>query len=56
LTSNGKYRVLLVSSHPVQYATPVYRLMAQHPKLDILVAYCSLQGGRHRGQVGRASA
>jgi len=40
----NKYRVLIVSSHPVQYAAPLYRLMAQHPKLDILVAYCSLQG------------
>jgi glycosyltransferase involved in cell wall biosynthesis len=40
----NKYRVLIVSSHPVQYAVPLYRLMARHPKLDILVAYCSLQG------------
>jgi hypothetical protein len=40
----NKYRVLIVSSHPVRYAAPLYRLMAQHPKLDILVAYCSLQG------------
>lgn len=39
-----KYRVLIVASHPVQYAAPLFRLMAQHPKLDILVAYCSLQG------------
>lgn len=39
-----KYRVLLVVSHPIQYTAPLYRLMAQHPKLDILVAYCSLQG------------
>lgn len=39
-----KYRVLIVASHPVQYASPIFRLMAQHPKLDILVTYCSLQG------------
>ena len=36
--------MLLVSAHPVQYASPVFRQMAQHPKLDIQVAYCSLQG------------
>jgi glycosyltransferase involved in cell wall biosynthesis len=41
---NGRYRVLLLSSHPVQYSGPVFRRMAQHPSLDILVAYCSLQG------------
>ena len=40
----NKYRVLIVSSHPTQYSVPLYRLMARHPKLDILVAYCSLQG------------
>jgi len=39
-----RYRVLFVSSHPVQYAAPIFRLMAQHPQLDIQVAYCSLQG------------
>ncbi|WP_292792327.1 glycosyltransferase family 4 protein [Nostoc sp. NMS7] len=39
-----KYRVLVVASHPVQYAAPMFRLMAKHPQLDIQVAYCSLQG------------
>jgi len=40
----SKYRVLIVSSHPIQYAAPLFRLLAQHPKLNILVAYCRLQG------------
>ncbi|MEA5503451.1 glycosyltransferase family 4 protein [Halotia wernerae UHCC 0503] len=39
-----KHRVLIIASHPVQYGAPLFRLMAQHPKLDILVAYCNLQG------------
>src|SRR5947209_7124601 len=39
-----KYRLLLVSPHPVQYAAPVFRRMAHHSNLDIRVAYCSLQG------------
>jgi len=39
-----RYRVLLISSHPVQYASPIFRQMAKHPRLDIQVAYCSLQG------------
>jgi len=38
------YRLLLVCTHPVQYASPGLRLMAAHPRLDIHVAYCSLQG------------
>jgi hypothetical protein len=39
-----RYRVLFVGSHPVQYAAPVFREMAQRGDLDIQVAYCSLQG------------
>ena len=39
-----KYRLLIVISHPIQYCVPIFRLMAQHPKLEVLVAYCSLQG------------
>jgi glycosyltransferase involved in cell wall biosynthesis len=39
-----RFRVLLVCAHPVQYAAPIFRQMACHPRLDIQVAYCSLQG------------
>ncbi|WP_103668171.1 glycosyltransferase family 4 protein [Pseudanabaena sp. BC1403] len=42
--SNHKYRVLIVASHPVQYASPLFKLMAKHPKLNIQVAYCSMNG------------
>lgn len=37
-------RVLVVASHPVQYASPLFRLYALDPRLEILVAYCSMQG------------
>jgi glycosyltransferase involved in cell wall biosynthesis len=43
MTAN-KHRVLIVASHPVQYAASIFRLMAKHPKLDIKVAYCSMHG------------
>lgn len=39
-----RFRVLAVASHPVQYAAPIFRLMAQHSQLDFHVAYCSLRG------------
>jgi glycosyltransferase involved in cell wall biosynthesis len=39
-----RHRVLIVCTHPVQYAPPLFRHIAQHPRLDIQVAYCSLQG------------
>jgi glycosyltransferase involved in cell wall biosynthesis len=37
-------RLLLVCSHVVQYASPIFRKMANDPRFDILVAYCSMQG------------
>lgn len=42
--SRHRYRLLVVATHPVQYAAPVFRRMAAHPRLDLLVAYCSLAG------------
>jgi glycosyltransferase involved in cell wall biosynthesis len=39
-----KLRVLTISSHPIQYGAPLFRLMARHPRLDFQVAYCSLRG------------
>jgi glycosyltransferase involved in cell wall biosynthesis len=42
--SERRYCLLLISTHVVQYASPVFREMAQNPRLDIEVAYCSLQG------------
>jgi glycosyltransferase involved in cell wall biosynthesis len=37
-------RLLLVSSHPVQYATPIFQLLAKDTRVEIQVAYCSMQG------------
>lgn len=37
-------KVLLVSTHPVQYNAPLYRRYAADDRLDVTVAYCSLQG------------
>src|SRR5207244_3668725 len=39
-----KHRVLFVCTHPVQYAAPMFRRMAHDHRLEILVAYCSLEG------------
>jgi glycosyltransferase involved in cell wall biosynthesis len=41
-----RHRVLLVCTHPVQYFAPILQRMAEHPNLDIQVAYCSLQGAQ----------
>jgi glycosyltransferase involved in cell wall biosynthesis len=48
-------RVLLVSTHPVQYAAPVYRRYAADLRLDVQVAYCSMQGAEPRTDPGFGS-
>jgi glycosyltransferase involved in cell wall biosynthesis len=39
-----RYRILVVCSHLVHYSSPVFQKIAEHPRLDLLAAYCSLQG------------
>src|SRR5437870_36591 len=39
-----RYRTLIICSHPVQYMSPLLRRMAQHPQIDLQVAYCSMRG------------
>jgi len=41
-----RYRVLYVLGHPVQYFSPVLRLLVQHPRLDVTTAYCRLHGAK----------
>ena len=45
-TTNARtrHRVLLLATHVVQYASPLFRLLAADPRIDLQVVYCSLQG------------
>lgn len=49
---NKQHKILFVSSHPVQYFSPLCRLMAADSRLDILVVYCSMQGATESFDVG----
>jgi glycosyltransferase involved in cell wall biosynthesis len=42
--ADSSYRVLLICSHPVQYAAPIFGLLAKDSRVEIQVAYCSMQG------------
>lgn len=42
--TDGRFRVLAVASHPVQYMAPVFRRMAKHSRIELQVAYCSMRG------------
>jgi glycosyltransferase involved in cell wall biosynthesis len=44
--TGARYRVLILASHPVQYAAHLLRRLAQHPRVDLQVAYCSLIGAQ----------
>jgi glycosyltransferase involved in cell wall biosynthesis len=37
-------RVLVLATHVIPYGSSLLRLLAQDPRLDLLVAYCSMQG------------
>ena len=39
-----RYRVLVLATHVVQYSPPLFRALGNDPRLEILIAYCSLQG------------
>lgn len=41
---NRRLHLLVVTAHPVQYATPVFRVLAKDPRVKLQVAYCSTQG------------
>ncbi|WP_337871784.1 glycosyltransferase family 4 protein [Ignavibacterium sp.] len=39
--ANSKKRFIFLLSHPIQYFSPFFQLMAKDPDLDLLVLYCS---------------
>jgi glycosyltransferase involved in cell wall biosynthesis len=43
-TAGRRRRILILASHVIQYSSPLFRRMAQDPRLDLQIAYCTLQG------------
>jgi glycosyltransferase involved in cell wall biosynthesis len=39
-----RLRIFILASHVIQYSSPLFRRMAQDPRLDLQIAYCTLQG------------
>ncbi len=39
-----RWRILILASHVIQYSSPLFRRMAQDPRIDLQIAYCTLQG------------
>lgn len=36
----NRYKLAIVASHPIQYQAPLFRALAQDPRLDVTVYYC----------------
>jgi hypothetical protein len=41
---HDKFRLAVITSHPIQYFSPLYRRLAQEPAIDLTVYYCSQRG------------
>ena len=35
-----KYKLAVLTSHPIQYQAPLFKLLAQHQEIDLLVYFC----------------
>lgn len=42
--THDHFRLAILSSHPIQYLTPLFRRLAQEPEIDLTVFFCSHQG------------
>ncbi|MBI2165013.1 MAG: glycosyltransferase family 4 protein [Chloroflexi bacterium] len=39
-----RYKLGILTTHPIQYQTPFFRKLAEHPELDVTVYFCSRYG------------
>ncbi|MHC2995248.1 MAG: glycosyltransferase family 4 protein [Candidatus Atribacteria bacterium] len=42
--NSKKYKLAILTSHPIQYQAPLFKKLAQHPKIDLTVYFCSDHG------------
>jgi glycosyltransferase involved in cell wall biosynthesis len=40
-SATGRYRLLVLASHVIQYQVPMFRTLAADPRLDLTVSFCS---------------
>ena len=50
--SNGKRRLAIVSTHPIQYQSPWYRAMAREPDLELEVLFCHQETAKDQARAG----
>ncbi|MBX7221890.1 MAG: glycosyltransferase family 4 protein [Blastocatellia bacterium] len=52
MPSSSRYRLAIVTTHPVQYYVPWYRALAAHPEIEVEVFYCYRQSQEGQAQAG----
>jgi len=50
--SGRKWRLAVLTSHPIQYQAPLFRALAEHPSIDLTVFFCSDHGAREYYDAG----
>ncbi len=40
MNSVKKYKLAILTSHPIQYQAPLFRLLAKQPEIDLIVYFC----------------
>ena len=50
-----RHRVAFLTSHPIQYQAPLFRVLARRPEVDLTVFFCSDQGARRYRDPGFAT-
>lgn len=39
-----KYKLAVLTSHPIQYQAPLFKKLVQHPEIDLMIYFCSDYG------------
>jgi len=47
-----KYKIGIISTHPIQYYSPLFRALSEHPKIDLTVYYCHQQSKEDQSKGG----
>ena len=47
-----RHRLAVLTSHPIQYQAPLFRKLADHPRIDLMVYFCSDRGLRPTKDAG----
>jgi len=48
----NQYKIGIISTHPIQYYSPLYKAVSDHPEINLKVYYCHKQTQENHGESG----